>query len=406
VAASDKPVVAFHRRVAALDGLRGLAILWVLLHQLCVLSATGWDERLMLWPAQFGWVGVTIFFVLSGYLITDVLLDTRDAPNRWSSFYARRALRILPLYLLVVAIVFGISIATGGAFGVEKLTTGQAASFWLLLGNWSMAEAGDYLVGPLAVTWSVAIEEQFYLVWPLVVWLLRSHRAVGVVCGVVLVASVAMRLYGLSAGWNPIALYVLTPTRIDAIALGSLAAIAVRSGFNPLRWRVALWATLLVAGLAAALGDLFSSLAASLKGDDITTWSLGPGLTFEAMAAAALLLLLTQRDAAPWVSRCFEARWLRSFGRYSYGIYLTHSPVRAVIRDYVYGPGLDGATPWIVFPEVAGSRLPALIVYMAVCIPLCWLAGVLSYRLVERPCLSLKSHFTAQTGPAQAHLAP
>lgn len=394
-------MVAGNARVAALDGLRGLAIFWVLLHQLCVVPATSWGERLVLWPAQFGWVGVTIFFVLSGYLITGVLLDTRDAPNRWSSFYARRALRILPLYLLVVAIVFSISMATGGAFGVDELTPGQAASFWLLLGNWSMAEAGDYLVGPLAVTWSVAIEEQFYLVWPLVVWLLRSTRAVGAVCCVVLIVSVATRLYGLSTGWHPIALYVLTPTRIDAIAMGSLTAIAVRSGINPLRWRVVLWATLLVAGLAAALGDLFSSLAASLQGDDITTWSLGPGLTLEAIAATALLLLFSQREAAPWLSRCFEARWLLSFGRYSYGIYLTHSPVRAIVRDHVYGPGLDGATPWIVFPELGGSRLPALAVYMAVCIPLCWLAGVLSYRLVERPCLSLKSHF-----PAQARLTP
>lgn len=383
----------------------------MLLHQLCVVPATSWVERLVLWPAQFGWVGVTIFFVLSGYLITGVLLDTHNAPNRWSSFYARRALRILPLYLLIVAIVFGVSMATGGAFGVDTLTTRQAASFWLLLGNWSMAEAGDYLVGPLAVTWSVAIEEQFYLVWPLVVWSLRSRRAVGVVCGIVLVASVAMRLYGLSAGWNPIALYVLTPTRLDAIAIGSLAAIAVRSGFDPRQWRVALGATLLIAGLAAALGDLSSSLAASIDGNDITTWSLGPGLTLEAIAAAALLLLLSQRDAAPWLSRCFETRWLRSFGRYSYGIYLTHSPVRAVVRDYVYGPGLDGATPWVVFPEVGGSRLPALAVYMAVCIPLCWLAGVLSYRLVERPCLSLKSKFAARSapapsGPPQSRVAP
>ena len=373
----------------------------MLLHQLCVISPSGFVERLVLWPAQFGWVGVTIFFVLSGYLITGVLFDTHDAPNRWSSFYARRALRILPLYLVLVTFVFGVSAATGGAFDVEKLTTSQAASFWLLLGNWSMAEAGDYLVGPLAVTWSVAIEEQFYLVWPLVVWTLRSRWAVGVFCFTVLVASVAMRFYGLSQGWHPIALYVLTPTRIDAIAIGSLAAVAVRSGFEPPRWRWGLMATLLVAGLAAALGDLFSTLAASLDGNDLTAWSLGPGLTLEAIAAAALLLLLTNREAAPSLARCFEARWLRSFGRYSYGIYLTHSPVRAVIRDYVYGPGLDGATPWFVFQEVAGSRLPALLAYMAVCIPLCWLAGVLSYRLIERPCLSLKSHF-----PAQARLTP
>lgn len=365
----------------------------MLLHQLCVIPPTGFGERLALWPAQFGWVGVTIFFVLSGYLITGVLLDTRDAPLRWSSFYARRALRILPLYLLLVAVVLGVSAASGGAFGVENLTTAQTASFWLLLGNWSMAEANSYLVGPLAVTWSVAIEEQFYLVWPLVVFASRSKRTLGVVCGVVLAASLATRLCGQLTGWNPIALYVLTPTRVDALAIGSLAAVAVQSGFDVLRWRSTLVSTAVLAGAVAAGGDLLASLAEANEDGEPSVWSLGLGITLGAVAAAAVLLLLTRPSAAPRLASCFEARWLRSFGRYSYGVYLTHSPLRAVVRDYVYGPGLDGATPWIVFPEVGGSRIPALAAYMAVCIPLCWLAGVLSYRLVERPFLSLKSSF-------------
>ncbi|MEO0531899.1 MAG: acyltransferase, partial [Planctomycetota bacterium] len=120
-------------RVAALDGLRGLAIFWVLLHQLVVIPTSTTAERLIVWPANFGWVGVTLFFVLSGYLITGVLLDTRDKPRRVSSFYARRALRILPLYFTVLAIVFGIAWFRGGGFGIEELATWEAASFWLLL---------------------------------------------------------------------------------------------------------------------------------------------------------------------------------------------------------------------------------------------------------------------------------
>ncbi|TWT99637.1 O-acetyltransferase OatA [Botrimarina colliarenosi] len=376
-----------------MDGLRGLAIVWVLLHQLVVIPASSTWERLALWPLQFGWYGVTLFFVLSGYLITGVLLDTRDAPNRLSSFYARRALRILPLYFVLVAAVFGVSALAGGALGAETLTTLQAASFWLLLGNWTMAEAGSYLVGPLAVTWSVAIEEQFYLVWPWVVGWFRDRRRLAMFCLIVGLACLGTRLAGQQLGWNPIALYVLTTTRLDALAIGAAAAVATRDGFDPRRWRTALIATAAVAFGLAAGGDLVETLAG---GDVVTDWSLGPGITLGAIAGGAVLLLLADPAAAPTLTRWFEARWLRSFGLYSYGIYLTHSPVRAVVRDYVYGPGDGGATPWIAFPEVAGTQLPALLAFLAVCAPLCWLAGVLSYRLIERPCLRLKHRFPAR----------
>ena len=159
------------------------------------------------------------------------------------------------------------------------------------------------------------------------------------------------------------------------------------------RRRGPLVALLVAAGALAAGGDLAWSVAEPADIAAVSPWSLGPGITLGALAAGALLLLLADPRGAPWLARRFEARWLRSFGLYSYGIYLTHSPVRAAVRDYVYGPATDGATPWIVFPEVGGSLLPALVLYMALCLPLCWLAGVLSYRLVERPCLSLKSRF-------------
>lgn len=366
----------------------------MLLHQLVVIPMPISAERLLAWPANFGWVGVTLFFVLSGYLITGVLLATREKPRRVSSFYARRALRILPLYFVVLTIVFGIAWLRGGGFGVEELTPLQTASYWLLLPNWAMAAAGDYLVGPLAVTWSVAIEEQFYLVWPAVVWVLRP-RTLGWLCGAIVACSLTLRLYGQAAGWDPTTLYVLTLTRVDALALGSLAAVAIRSGFNPRRWRGPLWAMLLVAGVFAAGGDLAGTLTGDPNRYAIAGWSLGPGITLGAIAAAALLLLLSSPDAAPWLSRCFEVRWLRSFGLYSYGIYLTHSPVRALVRDHLYGPGLDGTTPWITFPIVGSSLLPGLFVYMAICVPLCWATGWLSYRLIELPCLRLKNRFPA-----------
>lgn len=379
-------------RFAALDGLRGVAILWVLLHQLIVVPAETTWERVVLWPANFGWVGVTLFFVLSGYLITGILLDTRDAPHRVSSFYARRGLRILPLYAALVALVFGASWCAGGAFGVDQLTAGEAASFWLMLGNWSQAAAGSFLVGALAVTWSVAIEEQFYLLWPWISWSLRP-RGLGWLCVIVILGCCVGRIAAQSAGLNNVALYVSTWTRLDALAVGSLAAIAVRSGIEVSP--KCLWSVLLLAGGAAAVGDFLGELNDPTDQYFPTPFSLGTGITLGALAGGALLLLLVDRSAPAWLLRPFESPWLRSFGLYSYGIYLTHGPIRAVIRDHLFGPSVEGASPLVVFRTMAGTQLPALAIYAAICLPLCWAAGWLCYRLIERPCLRLKDRFPA-----------
>ncbi|MEO0530586.1 MAG: acyltransferase [Planctomycetota bacterium] len=266
--------------------------------------------------------------------------------------------------------------------------------------NWAMAAAGDCLVGPLAVTWSVAIEEQYYLVWPLVVWALRP-RSLAWACALIVGGSLALRVYGQANGWDPISLYVSTLARLDALAIGSLAAVAMRAGFDVTRWRQALVATFIVACALAAWGDLSQTLASNSDRYAVTTWSLGLGITLGAIAAVSLLLLLASPEDSPKLTRLLEASWLRSFGLYSYGIYLTHSPVRAVVRDYVYGPGSDGTTPLVTFPTVSGSLLPALTIYMAICVPLCWTVGWLSYRLIEFPCLRLKQRFKAEAGGTQ-----
>ncbi|MEN0110920.1 MAG: acyltransferase [Planctomycetota bacterium] len=377
-------------RVAALDGLRGVAILWVLWHQLVVIPTPDALTRLVTWPASVGWVGVQLFFVLSGFLITGVLLDTRDAPRRASSFYARRALRILPLYLLLLTVVFGAAASAGGGLGVDRLSRWQVAGYWLLLGNWSQMAADDLLIGPLAVTWSVAIEEQFYLLWPLVVWTL-PRRAFAVTCCLLVAAAVGFRLWALSRGWGDVSVYVATPGRLDALAIGAIAAVAARSEWNPPAWVTPLAVTCVV---SAAAIDLVGSLAADGPTYFCPRGSLGVGMTLGAIAAGALVGRMADGRKPIAAARWLEADWLRSWGRYSYGVYLTHGPIRAVVRDHLYGPGID-ASPLVAFPAVGGSLLPAWLVYVALCLPLCWLAGKASYKLVERPALRLKRRFPA-----------
>ena len=292
-------------------------------------------------------------------------------------------------------VVFGAASLRGNAFGVGDLTPGQTASFWLLLGNWSQAAAASFLVGPLAVTWSVAIEEQFYLVWPWVVWSIKPSR-LAPLCVAVIVSVASARLAAQAAGLNDVALYVSTWTRLDALAVGSLLAVATRQGMSTAAHRSAIWATLAVAGVGAATGDLWLEVVDPTDRYFPTAFSLGPGITLGAIAAGAFLLLAADASSVSKPARVLGSPLLRSFGRYSYGIYLTHGPVRALIRDRLYGPGTDGADLLVPFTTLGEAPLVALALYAAICLPLCWAVGWLSYRLVELPFLRLKTRFPAR----------
>lgn len=368
----------------------------MLLHNLVVLPDPTRAERLATWPLTYGWVGVSIFFVLSGYLITGILLDTRDAPRRARNFFARRALRIMPLYVVVLAVVFA-GIAAGAI--APPPSTADGASFWGLWCNLAMATAGDYLIDPLAPAWSVAVEAQFYLLWPLVVWSVRPKRLVAVSVGLA-AASLGLRLYGAAADWGPIALYVHTLTRFDALMLGSAAAAAVRSGFCASSVARPLFGATISLAAVAAIGDLAWLAGSERGGFFCSPWSLGPGITLGAAATAGGLLLLVTPGAAPRLTLAMQSDWLRSFGRYSYGVYLTHTPVRALVRDYLYGPGGEAPGPLLNFADASLSRLVSLAIYIGVCTPLCWCVGAVCYHAVELPALRYKRRFSARSEQA------
>src|SRR5579862_7894518 len=140
----------------ALDGLRGVAILSVMVEHLA--------PRLL---AGGGWVGVDLFFVLSGFLITGVLLDGKDDPHRGRTFYVRRALRIFPLYYATLALITFGPLAKALALGLSAQTLGW---YWIYGTNWQIALGMAHIGGPIAYFWSLAVEEQFYLIWPLIIW--------------------------------------------------------------------------------------------------------------------------------------------------------------------------------------------------------------------------------------------
>lgn len=288
-----------------LDVLRGFAILAVVFyHGLYWSGATSSNHLVTLFikATVVGWLGVNLFFVLSGFLITGILLDTKGSPSYYRKFYFRRALRILPPYLAVV----GFLILIGW-------TTFRSATLMLLfLANTGSAfQAGGY--GPL---WSLSVEEQFYLIWPAFVRRV-SVRVLTVVSVALCFVEPLLRWLD-AAGHLPLGdVRMATPLIADNLALGALAAIFARSRFGTLRNGIKLGLGLCVAGLVIfTAGYPFGIMhRTSIIGNTFQTvpWNL--------FFTGILLLSLGLRS--PLVSSVWAAP-LRFFGYISYGLYLIH----------------------------------------------------------------------------------
>jgi peptidoglycan/LPS O-acetylase OafA/YrhL len=299
-----------------LDGLRGIAILLVLFYHLCHYGlAKTPAAQVFVTLVVVGWSGVDLFFVLSGFLITSILLRQRESPSYFRTFYARRVIRIFPLYYAVLILFLWILPAiTSQAEGFWMAGADrQTFWYWAFLSNIHNAFTGNYQHYFLEITWSLAIEEQFYLVWPLLVYL-TSRRQLIRICWGIIVGALALRIAIAAYGRpNQIFLYTFTPCRLDELATGGLiAALAVdEAGIAKLaRWsRLAFW------GGAVACVPVLLLLRSWMQVAIFTLLAaLFGGLLVQAMIAP-------QRTLLP---RLLESEVLRSFGKYSFALYLLH----------------------------------------------------------------------------------
>lgn len=317
------------RHLPALDGIRGLAIIWVVFHNTLAdsFAPSGGPLHIVALLAHPGWIGVQLFFALSGFLITAGLLDSRGRDNYFSGFYAKRALRILPLYYAVLLIVLVILPGVVGAAGELHSAFRDQVSLWLFVSNWTHLAPNGF-----GHFWSLAVEEQFYLVWPLLVYGLSPKRLLTVCLWIAfgaLLVRCGMRWEGASS-WT---LYTATPCRMDALALGAAGACLVRipSLDDQVRRRLPV-----LAGATVALFLL--GMPATHLYDDSRVAGETIGYTILAWCSAVMVtgVAMTDGRAPSWLSRGLRWPPLRSCGKYSYAMYVFHQILHKLV-----------SVPWI-----------------------------------------------------------
>jgi peptidoglycan/LPS O-acetylase OafA/YrhL len=368
-------------RYPALDGLRGFALLCMLgMHfgfYPSFYSPAPYSAA-RLYMAKFlagGWIGLDLFFVLSGFLITSILLASKGKPRYFQNFYGRRAVRIFPLYYSVLVVGLFIAPALfgerwdrfmGDTWPKQAWLWGYALNIAVTLGV--MRDSGMF--GPL---WSLAVEEQYYLCWPLIVKV-TSRRALGGVCVMLIAGSLAFRAAWLALGFGWTGAYHFTLARLDSLAVGGGIALLMQNA----AWRRRLdrWAG---AGLAlgvAALVAVFLSFPGFLPSEPFIVMF---GHSVLAFTFGCLVVIAIRNPAPRWMCQ----PWLMALGTWSYSIYVWHWFIRQIM-----------AVAYAKYPaSTPAGGLAAAIAFLVVGLLLSTAVGWTSYMLLERPFLKLKRLF-------------
>ncbi len=262
-AATSRPLSG---RLPGLDGLRGCAILMVMaVHFVGNATPRTPADQVVLKLASYGLLGVDLFFVLSGFLITGLLLDAKGDPHYFRNFYARRTLRIFPLYYAVLAILFVLLPAVVALPPALEESRVRQAWLWTYTANFLIASESSWALPYVSHFWSLAIEEHFYLVWPLVVFAVR-RRTLERICLSVITGALALRIALSLQGVSEISISVLTPCRLDAICAGAfLAAFARREGGPALLARRSRTLLLLAGGAAFVVSAFCAATRSGLE---------------------------------------------------------------------------------------------------------------------------------------------
>jgi peptidoglycan/LPS O-acetylase OafA/YrhL len=349
----------------ALDGLRGFASLLVV----CYHNYGGINRYLF-----FGWLGVDIFFVLSGFLITEVLLNSLGQDGFLRRFYMRRVLRLFPVYYAGLILLLWLAPAWKGLPVRLDFFVGHQLWFWTYLQNWLLIFRDPGQQTALNHLWSLAVEEQFYLFWPLAILLLRKPAYLLPFITLVLLLTIGLRLWIWNKQLEGLAYFNLyTFTRIDGICIGCMVALIrrLRPGFLDRQ-------TFSIVLFFALLNFGFYYLNSRQSGYPFLALV---GYTTFAMIFGLLVNDLCHTEGSLF-SRIFSHPALRFMGLVSYATYFIHWPLYLFVNPYLE-PWLSGLTHSSMAPFLS-STLTILASYGL---------GYLSYRYFELPFLRLKKRF-------------
>jgi peptidoglycan/LPS O-acetylase OafA/YrhL len=377
------------KKLRSLNGIRAMAILLVFFHHMTwsiphVNAAVDW-LRYFLFQ---GWIGVDLFFVLSGFLITGILVDTREAENYFSGFYAKRVLRIFPLYY---ATLIGILVVAHfiHPYPTQMPLPADRYLYYLFLTNWLCLWKGTWGANVLGHFWSLAVEEQFYLMWPLSVWLIRPKN-LKAVAACLSVTALVIRVVWATHGGLGQGLSMMTFARMDSLLVGAIAAILFRDAESLGKIKAWLpWIALsMIGGFFVAMGFLYgrSEWASSF-------FVQTAGYSMLALGCGALVLHSAETEGAPTLlQKILRNRTLSKLGAYSYGFYVFHVPVIGAAKLVV--PHLSRAFQDTLWFPLALFIVLGLVTYGI---------SAASYEWFEEPILNYKCHFEARfADPAKA----
>jgi peptidoglycan/LPS O-acetylase OafA/YrhL len=368
------------RFLPALEGVRGYAFIAVFLVHYLSLDGKPVHPLAYLWSlmTSLAWLAVPLFFAVSGYLITRILYRSKDREGFFRVFYGRRVLRVFPLYYLVIGSVLLTAVL------LHKKTEPQTLLYFLYLQNlW----CPDHIFGchfpfrywvDIDHLWSLAVEEQFYILWPVVIWMCRTRKSMLRVSYGVLAGCFLIRL-----GWPLLHVfhipmvnaYYSTWTRVDGIVCGAIVALWSEGGELPkMATRVSYW--------IASVGVTVLVCRAVVCGYSVPVERFNVALMMpvsNCICTAILVLLLAEHT---WVSRACSQSWICKLGRLSYALYIFHFLYLKTFKDIL---------PKHLAPVTGG--LWAQVIASAAAFLVTWILASLSFHLIEAPALRAKVLF-------------
>lgn len=362
--------------VKTLDGLRGIAILLVLIFHFSLKESDGFTSDCFRYFTLHGAFGVDLFFVLSGFLISCSLIDSKTKKHFFLNFYIRRVLRVSPIYYVYLFLCFFIF---PGMLDISPYVNKWWLSLVTYTSNFTDLFTRDFITPNISILWSLAVEEQFYLVWPIFVFLL-GLRGFKRLCLVLILIAFLSRTLMLLTGWSYQQIYVTTFCRMDSLAFGAyFAAMTKEKNYN------SEITTMFARKSLISLGCFYIILLGikSLIGFPKLLFT-SFGFLFVGLFMLLLFIIAFHAKSGDFGNRFFSNKLLVFFGKYSYAMYLFHPITKIIILKFINKE---------LYNELINYPIFFQLIFYLVAISITLFFAIVSWHLIEKHFLAFKKYF-------------